>query len=404
MIRRIRQRHPRWLLIVLLSLLLFLWVDNPLTQVFFLFTAGLTALAWLWTAAARPRQVTCTVSPERVFAGQPVQTHVHVDGGWLPLPWVQLADLSPAWPRPPAYVRSLMPRRQLTCVERVVPVRRGVYPLGPAVASWGDPFGLFETQHTFVPPAASVVVYPRVVSLVYLPVPVRQPFGVRRPRPEAFEDLTAPSDQRPYRPGDSLRRVNWKTTARLGELYTREYDYTATTDIHIFLDLASSSYVRSATGVANDEPAAELAAAVAEYGLRRGFGVSLTTYAPDRLHVPLRRGRQQLQPFLDALATAEATGVTAPAAALQREEAHIPPLATVVAVSPDTSPEFAAALARLWQRRARVLVLTVVPAGGRASPRWHDSLQAQGIGCYSVSGPEQLNEGGASPWAQPAQF
>lgn len=401
---RIRLRHPRWFVIVLLSLLLFLWIDNPLTQVFLLFTVGITVIAWLWTALARPRSVALEAGADRVSAGQPVAMRLRLRGSWLPLPWVQVTDLSPVWPRAPRYLVSTGPGRSVTSDDAVEPLRRGIYPLGPVAAVWGDPFGLFEARREFALPAASIVVYPRVVPLLTVPVPLRQPFGVRRPRPEAFEDLTAPADQRPYRPGDSLRRVNWKTTARLGELYTREYDYTATTDLHVFVDMAAASYDRSTTGVANDEPAAELAAAVAEFGLRSGFGVSMTTFAPDRMHVPLRHGRHQLQPFLELLATATATGEVSPAAALSHEQAHYGPLAATVVISPDSSPELAAALATLRQRSVRVLVLTVRPDGGRASPQWERRLQELGIACRSVSGPAQLNEGGVAPWAPSARF
>lgn len=400
MIRRIRQRHRPWLLFVLLAGLFFAFASNPFTQTVFLFAAAVTVIAFGWTVVARPRHVHYEVSPDRVTAGEPVHASIHITASWPPLPWLQVTDGSPVWPRAPRYLTSLGPRRRATCSEPLRPGKRGIYPLGPVTVAWGDPFGLFETQATLQPPPAALVVYPRVVTLLHLPLPLPQPFGVRRPRPEAFEDLTSPSDQRPYRAGDSLRRVNWKTTARVGELYTREYDYTASADVHIVLDLAAASFDRAVTGVANDEPAAELAAAVAEYGLRSGFGVSLTTYGPDRRHVPLRHGRQQLQPFLDLLAAAAATATIPPADVVRLEQQQFGAGAVAVIISPDTSPEFAQALIELrQQRRLRMLVLTVRPEGSRADERWRQRLSLHGIRCLSVSGPEELNEGGAWQWS-----
>lgn len=400
---RIRLRHPRWLLIVLLASLLFLWIDNPLTQVFLMLTAGVTVLAGLWTAVSAVQAVALAASADRVMAGQPVELRLQVRRSWLPLPWVQVTDLSSIWPRAPRYVVSLGFGRTAVCAETAVPPRRGVYALGPVAAAWGDPFGLFETRRDFAVRTESIVVYPRVVPLLAVPLPLRQPFGRRRPRREAFEDVTAPSDQRPYRPGDSLRRVNWKTTARLGELYTREYEYTAATDLHIFVDMAAASYDRALTGVANDEATAEVAAAVAEFGLRSGFAVSMTAYAPDRLHVPLRHGRHQLQPLLELLAVATATGTVSPAQALTLEQHHVGPLATMVVISPDSSPDLAASLALLRQRGVSLLVLTVRPEGGRASREWERQLQSLGIVSRSVSGPAQLNEGGGARWSPSAR-
>ena len=42
---------------------------------------------------------------------------------------------------------------------------------------------------------------------------------------------------REYRFGDSLKRIHWKSTARLGRLQTKVYEPTTTVDISLCLDV-----------------------------------------------------------------------------------------------------------------------------------------------------------------------
>lgn len=48
------------------------------------------------------------------------------------------------------------------------------------------------------------------------------------------------SDFKPYAPGDDFRRIDWKTYARLDELFVRESETTTEYDIHILIDASPS--------------------------------------------------------------------------------------------------------------------------------------------------------------------
>src|SRR3954453_18900113 len=77
------------------------------------------------------------------------------------------------------------------------------------------------------------------------------------PRPEALRELVAPretqlftgnrvsrqkgeglefADLRPFAPGDRIRRINWRASARRGDLWVNEFHAERNADVILFLD------------------------------------------------------------------------------------------------------------------------------------------------------------------------
>jgi uncharacterized protein (DUF58 family) len=112
--------------------------------------------------------------------------------------------------------------------------RRGVYELGPAEVGVTDPFGLLRFVRRFEE-RTEVVVYPEVHDLPGFPlgggnveVGAR---GSRGQRGNEFAGL------REYRHGDDRRHIHWKSVARTGELYVKEFTLEAPRRYTVALDL-----------------------------------------------------------------------------------------------------------------------------------------------------------------------
>jgi uncharacterized protein (DUF58 family) len=112
--------------------------------------------------------------------------------------------------------------------------RRGVYELGPAEVGVVDPFGLLRFVRRYEE-KTEVVVYPRVHDLRDLPltggnveVGARGSHGRRG---DEFASL------REYRRGDDRRHIHWKSVARTGELYVKEFALEAPRRYSVALDL-----------------------------------------------------------------------------------------------------------------------------------------------------------------------
>lgn len=386
-VKRVRWRESRWLILTVAAYL-FARLTGGRFPYLLLYTLVLTGiLAWLWTyRGMRQVSVTYDVRPHRLTSGEAFTMRVRLynEGLW-PLPWLQVHDPSAFSPGEEATrLLSLGPLRVALLEREHIAHRRGVYALGDVTLRTGDPLGLCEVEAT-APQRRSLVVQPRLIRLQHVSLPWLQPYGARHVRHTLFEDLSAPAPHRPYEPGDSLRRVHWKATARHGELYTREFEPAVTSETHVFLDLYRHSYDNWVDG---DERAAELALSVMEYSLRHGLPASLTVHAQNRFHLPGRRGLTQLPQVLELLALAQPEGRLSPAAALRLEQHLFASAGVLIVITPNTSVELAATLVRLKRRTRPVMLLSLQP---EATPTpWHSALQAQGIHVQAVTGPADL--------------
>jgi uncharacterized protein (DUF58 family) len=112
--------------------------------------------------------------------------------------------------------------------------RRGVYELGPAEIRLVDPFGLLAFARRFEE-RTEVVVYPRVHELRGFPLlggnVEAGTRGARGRRGEEFANL------REYRRGDDRRHIHWKSLARTGELFVKEFSVQAPRRHTVALDL-----------------------------------------------------------------------------------------------------------------------------------------------------------------------
>jgi uncharacterized protein (DUF58 family) len=112
--------------------------------------------------------------------------------------------------------------------------RRGVYELGPAEVGVTDPFALLRFVRRFEE-RTEVVVYPVVHDLPGFPLSGGNvelgTRGARGQRGDEFAGL------REYRRGDDRRHIHWKSVARTGELYVKEFALEAPRRYTVALDL-----------------------------------------------------------------------------------------------------------------------------------------------------------------------
>jgi uncharacterized protein (DUF58 family) len=112
--------------------------------------------------------------------------------------------------------------------------RRGVYHLGPAETAVVDPFDLVRFTRKFEE-RTEVVVYPEVHELRGFPVRGGNSDsggrGTIGHRGDEFAGL------REYRRGDDKRHIHWKSVARTGELYVKEFSLHAPKRHTVALDL-----------------------------------------------------------------------------------------------------------------------------------------------------------------------
>ena len=116
-------------------------------------------------------------------------------------------------------------------------VRRGSYKLEKIHVVGGDPAGLFRRVRTFRIPE-EITVYPEMQDITWMPLFMKnkiqastsgRPIGISGIGEEFF-------GVREYRRSDSMRFINWKSTARQGKLMVREFEAHASVTLVVLLD------------------------------------------------------------------------------------------------------------------------------------------------------------------------
>lgn len=198
---------------------------------------------------------------------------------------------------PVAAVAAAPGRRAAVCRWTFAPARRGVYPQAAARLTTGFPFGLWETSRPLAV-EAPLVVWPRTFPVGPIP-PVgggRQVEGnVSRSRVGTGGDVLG---VRPYRRGDSPRRVHWGQSAKHDRLVVCELESNARPVIQIVLD--ADPRVHAGAGPdSSREWAVRIAASFARGWLDDGAQVGVSWVGRD---ITPASGPAQLHLILDALA------------------------------------------------------------------------------------------------------
>ena len=179
--------------------------------------------------------------------------------------------------------------------------RRGVYRIGPLVAVAADPLGLSRRERVIAEPF-ELLVHPRVEIVSDRPLtrqfedpPIRPP--VSKPWPSGLEFY----GMREYAPGDDLRRIVWRATARTGKVMVREAEQGITDRITLIIDTDRGVHSHEGPGFSESfEAGARVAASLGVRHLREGYEVRCETNGGP-LTRPLRGAGSQLM-LLDGLA------------------------------------------------------------------------------------------------------
>jgi uncharacterized protein (DUF58 family) len=213
----------------------------------------------------------------------------------LPLVWLQIRD---QWPS--GVTAQGFGLRQIRVLDRqelvqTVSVRwyerlrrryrvrceeRGVQRFGPADVQAGDPFGIAGVS-TRWEEHRDVVVLPRVLDVPVAGLLLGRPLVEEEAARSLAVDPTALRGTRPYRPGDSVRAVNWRATARTGALHTNEYDPASLASVRVLLDVGSLYRAWEAVEPELMELLCVTAASLASAFAERGYAVGFASNAAD---------------------------------------------------------------------------------------------------------------------------
>jgi len=290
-----------------------------------------------------------------VFVGDEFDIEIRITNAKpLPMPWLRVADLIPiglevkdarTGRSNSRLALELRESINLAWYERVrmrysvKALRRGYHQPGPAMLDSGDLFGMFPRNGQVAQPRDGVLVFPRTVELPDFDMPSGRPVGDNRAVSALWDDPNRPRGLRDYVPGDPIKTIDWKVTARLRRVLVRTFDPSVTQYAVVVMDVSTTNYLFTGYSPRLLERAIVGAGSIVNRTMELGHRVGLVTNgvalrAGTRMVIPPSAGPGQLGSIMEALAMIRPVAPERIARLLEREASWAVPFgATIVIVS-----------------------------------------------------------------------
>ena len=387
-------RLPRLPLITALTLLFFFAYVTGVRLAYSLLYALvlLFVVSYIWSRLAADNLVVERASPEGQFqVGDAFEeSFVIQNRSWIPVPLIELTDFSNLPGYNPGRVFSLKGRRARRWTSRGRFKQRGLFTFGPVELRYGDPFGLF-TRTLRIAGSHSVVVYPVVRPVGGLDALAPSTAGDEQLRGRVLDIPPNATTIREYVPTDSVKRIHWASSARLGRLMSRSFETREGGDAWIVLDLQASVHAGEAPE-STLEYAMSLAASITDAALRRGSAIGLVGNDSQLSVIEAARGDQQRKKLFEHFTLAQADGTVSLASLLTSQRQQWRHRGGLVVITPSADEHWLEALLDLGVRGHRSLVVYLDPRGfGGSQPtlasagRWRQALN-----WWIVGGPDDL--------------
>jgi uncharacterized protein (DUF58 family) len=236
-------------------------------------------------------------------------------------------------------------------------IRWGAYEVGDVVVRAEDALGFFAYERVFARPRP-LKVYPAAEALSSILRPLEtQVFSgnqVARSRGEGIEF----ADLRPYVPGDRVRRINWRATARRGEPWVNESHPERNSDVVLFLD-TFAEVRRGAVGTL--DLAVRAAASLTAHYLAEKDRVGLVSFGGVLNWLTVASGPVQVYRIVDSLLDSEIYLSYVWKGIDVMPPGTLPPRALVLALTPLVDERATGALADLRARGFDLAVIEISP-------------------------------------------
>lgn len=268
-----------------ISLFILVFIPLQILQWIALSTLLLVLLSWVYSRLMQ-KHIWVDRAESQVVAYRHTKTETQlIVTNYLPLPvpTLLIAD------EPGALISddrerqviALSPGQRVRIAYHVKAHERGRYALGPITLQSSDPMGFFPWQRTITLPGIFLV-FPRIFPLELL-LQRGAPMGPLKIQNPLYEDPSRFRNIREYEPGDDPRRIQWKVSARSGQMQVAEYLATLSVPGIILLNLNPEDF-KGRRAHLHLERAVEAAASAVHYWGELGEHVAFVTNGVTMAH------------------------------------------------------------------------------------------------------------------------
>ena len=255
--------------------------------------------------------------------------------------------------------------------------KRGYYKIIAIDLVAADLFMTTEMTESQETEECYVYVYPKACLSRELSLSLQQLNGEILSKRHVIEDPFEYRGIREYKPFDDMKSINWKATARTGELKVNQKNYTALQTIRLFFNIEDTGILKKEDAV---EASFRIVAGIAEKLLATGIRVSVYGNGVDcitgkRVEIPPGAGHGQMERIYKALSRIDAEKEPCPFTesfqekVLQEREGTI-----TVFVAPNAYEDFLLLLEKLGAAGGEYVWF--YPVWEREEPKLPDTVRA----------------------------
>lgn len=293
--------------------------------------------------------------------------------------------------------------------------KRGVFTLGPTKLSTGDPFGIFQNKMSFES-LEKLVVIPTYEKLNYFPEPSGYLTGGKARKTRNTEVSPYSISVRDYSPGDPLRRIDWKSTARLEKIMVKEFEEDPQANVWIMLDanIEGHHFLENKKKEVADQPLWErrnyrefelppdtleygisFAASICDYYLNNLRSVGFSSNGQKIINIPPESSTRQLDKILEILASINISeNVRFPEYLLSQKQV-IQKGSSIILITSSLNMDLVYAIEQIKKRNISIVLVCIDPesfGGAENSSSFYDTTQNMGIQVLKVEREQRINE------------
>lgn len=187
-------------------------------------------------------------------------------------------------------------RKEFRWTYEIEHIPRGEHELKGVVIRVSDLFG-WVRKEAFIPNEKTVIVFPNVTEMVYVPIESRYDQGAAVSRIQTMKDTSMATGVRSYQPGDRVSWIHWKSFARTQTLKTKEFEDRQSQDLFVLMDRSPSPYF---------EEIVDLTASIMQAIVRHQASSAFLSLGESRYYMPAVQTEEQLHRVLYHLTKVDA--------------------------------------------------------------------------------------------------
>lgn len=248
--------NVRFVILLLFSFALAFTEGGPLFYRFFYSVVAILLLSIIVIVINR-RNLNLDIffNSNRYSAGDSVSFSIVLKNkSWIPVHYLivnnsSLKKLSPRYNGDVVYIGGKKSKKLKYEVRFRV---RGKYDFGSSELSFRDTASIIRSNKVYKSKAV-IQVYPKIVSIPSDLFKGVNLFNNYKVSSSGIEDPYVIKDNRKYREGDNLNRINWKISAKYNELYVKNNEVFVGEEFNVFLDMNSTNYQYDLQGITEEK-------------------------------------------------------------------------------------------------------------------------------------------------------